>query len=225
MPLTFHSVGNNLFTLLAAPVADVDLSIVVNPSGLDALAVPFFADLGGEVVAVSAVDADTPGVGQTTWTVARAVYGSAGNYAAGIPVAQRNYAENLTEIHTTARAAWAATLATLGGSHGVITPMDLASLEVTPADDGVAVLVNLGVAVNTLAPVFLAAPVELALTPPDSGTTNYQILIDAQGVVSANEEDAEEDAPAGYVILADVEVGENDTEILEAAITDRREFL
>ena len=223
--LTFHSVGNNLFTLLAAPVATIDTTLVVDPSGLDALPVPFYADLGGEVVSVTGVDADTPGVGQTTWTVARAVYGSAGNYAAGIPVAQRNYAENVTELHTAVMAAWQGVLMTLGADDGVLTRDDLLSLKVIPPLGGVAVLANDGVAVLDGAPVFVPETLGVALTPPGSGTTTYQILLDAQGVLSANEEVAEEPAPAGYVILADVEVDENDETILEAAITDRREFL
>ena len=221
--ITLHRTGNNLFTTLAANCGASDDEIVVAASGLDALAVPFYADLGGEIVSVSAVSTDDPSASQTTWTVTRAVFGSAGNYAAGIPVAQRNYAENVNEIQDAVRAMWGGVLMTLGGDDGVIRGAVDGSCLVVPGT-GVAVDVGAGVAVMGGVPVLVPAQT-LALSVPISGTTNYQIVLDHAGIASAIEEDADEPAPEGYLILADVEVASTATEIIEDDITDRREII
>ena len=221
--ITLHRTGNNLFTTLAANCAASDEEIVVVASGLDALAVPFYADLGGEIVSVSAVSTDDPSASQTTWTVTRAVFGAAGNYAAGIPVAQRNYAENINEIHDLIVPMWATTLATLGGESGVIRQAVDGSCLVAPGD-GVGVVVYEGAAVLNRAPLYVREQT-VALSVPISGTTNYQIVLDHAGIASAIEEDADEPAPEGYLILADVEVASTATEIVEGDITDRREII
>jgi hypothetical protein len=221
--ITLHRTGNNLFTTLAANCGASDDEIVVAASGLDALAVPFYADLGGEIVSVSAVSTDNPAPSQTTWTVTRAVFGAAGNYAAGIPVAQRNYAENINEIQDLVLSMWAATFSTLGGDSGVIRGAVDGSCLVVPGD-GVSVVVYEGAAVLHRAPLYVREQT-LALSVPISGTTNYQIVLDAAGTASAIEEDAEEPAPSGYLILADVEVADTATEIIEDDLTDRREII
>ena len=221
--ITLHRTGNNLFTTLAVNCAASDEEIVVVASGLDALAVPFYADLGGEIVSVSAVSTDDPSASQTTWTVTRAVFGAAGNYAAGIPVAQRNYAENINEIHDLIVPMWATTLATLGGESGVIRQAVDGSCLVAPGD-GVGVVVYEGAAVLNRAPLYVREQT-VALSVPISGTTNYQIVLDHAGIASAIEEDADEPAPEGYLILADVEVASTATEIIEDDITDRREII
>jgi len=223
MPLTFHDCGNNLYTLLADDVAAIDTAIDVTASGLDDLTVPFFADLGGEIVEVTTVTEDTPAPGTTRWNVTRAVYGAAGVYSAGIPVAQRNYAEQYTEIHAAAFAAWSAVLATLGGTSGVLRgPTDTACI--VSAGTGVAVNVTAGVAVVDSAPVVVSAG-SVTLAPPGSGTVNYQILVSGTGALSAVLDTAGDPAPAGYTILADVAVDWNDTGLIAGDITDRRSIL
>ena len=67
----FHRCGNNLYTTLSANVTAIDTTIDVAASGLDDLAVPFLADLGGEIVEVTEVTEDTPAPGTTRWTVDR----------------------------------------------------------------------------------------------------------------------------------------------------------
>ena len=121
---SFHRCGNNLYTTLAANVAAIDTTIDVAPSGLDDLPVPFLADLGGEVVEVTLVAEDTPSPGTTRWTVTRAYYGVAGVYTAGIPVAQRNYAEQFNELQDFNVAAWLGVVSTLGADTGVIGAPD-----------------------------------------------------------------------------------------------------
>ena len=223
MALTFHNCGNNLYTLLADDVAAIDTTIDVTASGLDDLTVPFYVDLGGEIVEVTAVTPDTPAPGTTRWDVTRAVYGAAGVYSAGIPVAQRNYAEQYNEIHAAAFAAWSAVLTTLGGTSGVLRgTTDTACI--VSAGTGVAVNVTAGVAVVDSAPVVVAAG-SVTLTPPVAGTVNYQILVDDTGALSAVLDTAGDPAPAGYTILADVSVDWNDTGIIAGDITDRRSIL
>jgi hypothetical protein len=223
MPLTFHDCGNNLYTLLADDVAALDATIDVQASGLDDLTAPFYADLGGEIVAVTLVTEDTPAPGTSRWTVTRAVFGSAGVYSAGIPVAQRNYAEQYTEIHAAAIAAWSGVLATLGGTAGVIRTATTDACVVS-AGTGVAVNVTAGIAVVDSAPVVVTAGTVI-LAPPGSGTVNYQILVDGAGTLSAVLDTALDPAPAGYTILADVLVDWNDTGLIAGDINDRRSIL
>jgi len=217
---SFHRCGNNLYTTLAANVAAIDTTIDVAASGLDDLPVPFLADLGGEIVEVTLVTEDTPAPGTTRWTVTRAVYGAAGVYTAGIPVAQRNYAEQFNELQDFNVAAWLGVVSTLGADTGVIGAPDESGLDVT-AGAGVTVDVTAGVCVVDSWPVFYAGGT-LALDLPPSGSVNYQVLIDATGTLSANEETAGQPAPAGYAILADVTVESTDTGLDPADVTDRR---
>ena len=218
--MQFHAVGNNLYTTLAGNVAAIDTSIDVAASGLDDLPVPFLADLGGEIVEVTEVTEDTPAPGTTRWTVTRAYYGAAGVYSAGIPVAQRNYAEQYTELQTAASKLWYGQLFTLGGDNGCIANADDDFLRVTPGT-GLEVDVSLGFCVVDGEPV-LCAGGSVTVPAPVSGTTNYQILVDGAGALSANEDTALQDPPEGYILLADVEVESTDTEIVEGDINDRR---
>ena len=217
---SFHRCGNNLYTTLAANVAAIDTTIDVAPSGLDDLTVPFLADLGGEIVEVTLVTEDTPAPGTTRWTVTRAYYGVAGSYTAGIPVAQRNYAEQFNELQDFNVASWLGVVSTLGADTGVIGAPDESGLDVT-AGTGVTVDVAAGVCVVDSWPVFYAGGT-LALDLPPSGSVNYQVLIDATGTLSASEETAGQPAPAGYAILADVTVESTDVGLDPADVTDRR---
>ena len=216
----FHRCGNNLYTTLAANVAAIDTTIDVAPSDLDDLTVPFLADLGREIVEVTEVTADTPAAGTTRWTVTRAYYGAAGVYTAGIPVAQRNYAEQFNELQDFNVAAWLGVVSTLGAGTGVIGAPDESGLDVT-AGAGVTVDVTAGVCVVDSWPVFYAGGT-LALDLPPSGSVNYQVLIDATGTLSASEETAGQPAPEGYAILADVTVESTDVGLDPADVTDRR---
>jgi hypothetical protein len=65
----------------------------------------------------------------------------------------------------------------------------------------------------------------VTLAPPVAGTVNYQILVSGTGVLSAVLDDADEPAPAGYTILADVAVDWNDTGLIAGDIEDRRSIL
>lgn len=219
----FHRCGNNLYTMLSANVGGADGTIDVAPSGFDNLTVPFLADLGGEVVEVTEVTEDTPAPGTTRWTVTRAYYGAAGVYTAGIPVAQRNYAEQFNELQDFNVAAWFGVVNTLGADTGVIGAPDESGLDVTPGT-GVAVDVAAGSAVVGSWPVFFAGGT-IALALPPSASRNYQILIDAEGAVSSNIQTAGQPAPAGYAILADVVVFSTDVGLDPADVTDRRVFV
>jgi hypothetical protein len=231
---TFHRCGNNLFTTLSANVAAIDIDISVAPSGLDDLAVPFLADLGGEVVEVTQVAAGSP---SSTWTVTRAYYGVAGVYTAGIPVAQRNYAEQFNELQdafaeiqtTTTWPAFVFTLADdmlLSGVGGVIATPTFDSLVVSPGS-GVDVNVYFGVGLVNDGVTLFPQPVftmggNVVLDVPAVDPVNYQILMDTAGVFSAAVDSDGQPAPTGYLILADVTVEAGDVDIDPADIDDRR---
>ena len=230
---TFHRCGNNLFTTLSANVAAIDTTMDVAASGLDDLPVPFLADLGGEVVEVTQVAAGSP----STWTVTRAYYGVAGVYTAGIPVAQRNYAEQFNELQdafaeiqtTTTWPAFVFTLADdmlLSGVGGVIATPTFDSLVVSPGS-GVDVNVYFGVGLVNDGVTLFPQPVftmggNVVLDVPAVDPVNYQILMDTAGVFSANLADVGQSAPTGYLILADVTVEAGDVDIDPADIDDRR---
>lgn len=224
MSFGFHATGNNLFTTTAASVSSGDSTIDAVASGLDALSVPFYADLGHEIVEVTHVSANTPASGKSRWTVRRGVYGSAANYAAGVPVAQRNYAEQYTELQRAADASWAATRATLAAGNGVISSLAETECKVTPTNGVVGVTVAAGVVVLDDLPVNVALT-QLILAVPPTSFVNYQIRASNAGVVSALEVAAGTGAASGYYALADVRVNYNDTYLLTAAITDRRAFV
>jgi hypothetical protein len=224
MSIPFHRQANNAFTTTAASISSGDTSIVVLPSILDSLALPFWADLGHEVVEVAAVDLATPTSGKTTWTVTRAVYGTAANYASGVPVAQRNYAEQGNELQDGINAVLAANLATLIQSDGVIATS--AAVE----ECGVSPGMNLFVDIESGVIILEGAPVEvpytqLLIVPPASGTVNQQIRVNAAGVVTAYTVAAATPAAAGYMALADLSVAYNDTTFSAGDLTDRRTFV
>ena len=98
--MIFHAVADNAFTTLASACAIDAVSIVVVASDLDDIAVPFYADMGKEIVEVTEVTEDTPTAGQSTWTITRAVQGDAAAYGSGAPVVQRVYARQTNELQT-----------------------------------------------------------------------------------------------------------------------------
>lgn len=221
--IPFHRTTNNAFTTLAAGLADDGLSAVVYASVLDTLATPFYADLGQEIVEVTDVTTGTPVPGQSTWTIVRAVFGGAATYLAGVPVAQRNYAEQLNELQDGVNDGWNAFRLTLIAGDGIIATDTLTQGKVTPGT-GLTVAVGAGVAVMDDVPVEILAQT-VTITPPGTGTENQQIRINAAGVASAIVAGVGAGAASGYFVLADLAVAFDDTSFATADITDRRVFI
>ena len=223
MTVTFHRTTNNAFTTLAQGLADDGLSAVVYSSVLDSLETPFYADLGQEVVEVTNVVTGSPVPGQSTWTITRAIFGGAATYLAGVPVAQRNYAEQINELQDGINDSWNAFRASLIAGDGIIATDALTQGKVSPGT-GLTVTIGAGNAVISDAPVTIGAQT-LVITPPGAGTENQQIRINAAGVASAVVIGAGASAESGYFVLADLAVSFNDTGFSASDITDRRVFI
>jgi hypothetical protein len=216
--MQFHSVANNAFTTLADTVAAIDTSIVVDASSLDSMAVPFYADIVSEIIEVTEVTPDTPVAGQTTFTVVRGIVGTPAAYAVGIPVVQRVYAQQTTEINA-ALLLIQRLISDITGSVDMV--VGAASLAVTTTDPAsMSVNIAAGTAVVSAMLVGSIASQTIALTAPVSGNRTDCVQISSLNVVSVKQGSATPDT--NNKGLATIELTDATTTITTGMITDIR---
>lgn len=176
-----HSVANNAFTTLAVGVIPADETITVVASILDDIPVPFFADIGSELIAVTDVDPEDL---VSHWDVIREVAGSAGTYAIGVPVVQRIYAEQINELNRLTLALERVICELLGENDGVVQSYT--------RDDNLEVVLATGITATltrgsgTLGSDLFAVLEDTTLTfeRPGAGTRVDLVQISNTGVVS-----------------------------------------
>lgn len=220
--MLLHSVANNAFTTVAAAVAAIDTDIVVDTSTLDDLTVPFYVDIGSELMEVTVVSADDPIAGQSTWTVTRAVAGAAAAYAVDAPVVQRVYSQQMDEMHTGLYLIQKALEMLTGAQDGIITPPTKLSLKVVPSALLV-VSVSAGAGVVSGALVGSPSAQLVTMTPPVAGTRTDLIQISNLNVVSLKTGSTTPDS--NNIGLAEIAMASTDTVITSGMITDVRTFI
>lgn len=218
--MQFHSVANNAFTKVAVAIAAVDTSIVVDASDLDAVAVPFYVDIVSEIIEVTEVTEDTPEAGQSTWTVTRGIVGTPAAYAIDIPVVQRVYAQQTTELQA-ALILVQRLISDITGSADMV--VGAASLAVTATDPAsMSVNIAAGTAVVSTMLVGSIAPQAIALTAPVSGNRTDCVQISNLNVVSVKQGSATPDTD--NIGLATIALTDATTTITTGMITDIRTF-
>jgi hypothetical protein len=218
--MRFHAVANNAFTLVAAPIAAIDTSIVVDASSLDAVTEPFYADIGSEVIEVTNVATATPITGQSTWTVVRAIVGTAAAYAVDIPVVQRVYAQQTDEIQS-ALLILQKHVADGFGANYVAMAANAAALEVIAKDPAsMSVTVSIGTAMASGSIVGFLAAQTVALTAPPSGNRTDCVQLSNLNVLSVKT--SSETADTNNIGLATIALTDATTTITTGMITDIR---
>ena len=218
--MRLHAVENNAFTTLAVAADATDESIIVDESILDDVAVPFYADLGAEIVEVTSVTEDTPEAGQSTWALGAAL---ANSYAVGVPVLQRVYAVQTNELHTALYLLEVALDALFGAADGVIpSAAGSGELEVSPSS-GMTVSVAAGAAMVSGKLVGSASAQTVTLTAPGVGSRTDLIQLSSANVISVKQGSTTPDAD--NIGLAEIALTSGQTEILVGNITDVREFI
>lgn len=218
--MLFHAVENNAFTLLAVAADATDESIVVDASILDAVAVPFYVDLGNEIVEVLTVTEDTPEVGQSTWALGAALVAS---YGVGVPVIQRVYAAQTNELHTALYLLQMALDAVFGGADGVIPSASGSGELVVAPSSGMTVSVAAGAAMVSGKLIGSDAAQTVTLTAPAIGTRTDLVQISSTGVVGVKTGSVTPDAD--NLGLAEIALTAGMSEITGGLITDTREFV
>lgn len=218
--MQFHEVEDNAFTTLAVAATAADEEIVVDASILDDVTVPFYADLGSEIVEVTTVTEDTPSAGQSTWALETAL---ASSYAVGVPVIQRVYARQTNELQTALYLLQVALDALFGGADGVIPSASGSGELLVSASSGMTVSVAAGGAMVSGRLVGSASAQTVTLTAPVAGSRTDLVQLSSAGVVSvkANSTTADADNTG----LAQIAMTSATVEITASEITDAREFV
>ena len=218
--MLFHAVENNAFTTLAVAATALDELIVVDDSILDDVTVPFYVDLGSEIVEVITITEATPIAGQSTWALGAAL---AASYGVGVPVIQRVYASQTNELQTGLYLLQTALDALFGGADGVIpSAADGGELEVSPSS-GMVVSVAAGAAMVSGKLVGFDAAQLVTMTAPAVGSRTDLIQLSSAGALSIKTGSTSPDAD--NIGLAEIAMTDATVEILAGNITDARDLI
>jgi hypothetical protein len=218
--MQFHAVANNAFTTVAEAIAAIDTEIVVNISSLDNVAVPFYVDAGTEVMEVTSVVSGSPDSTQSTWTVTRAIVGSAAAYAVDIPVVQRVYAQQTNEIQNALLLVQKLTTDSFGADF-VAMAVGTTALEVIAKDPAsMSVTVSVGTAMVSSSIVGFLTAQTVTLTAPPSGNRTDCVQLSNLNVLSVKT--GSETPDANNIGLATIALTDATTTITTGIITDIR---
>jgi hypothetical protein len=218
--MRFHAVDNNAFTTLAATLSAVATSAVVDASTLDAIEEPFYADIGSELIEVTTVTPATPTAGKSTWTIVRAVEGTAAAYAIDAPVVQRVYAQQTTEIHNGFLLIQRFASDITGSIDLVVGAASLAVAAKSPAS--MSVSVASGTAIVSSMIVGFTTAQTVTLTAPVSGNRTDCVQLSNLNVLSVKTNSATPDTD--NIGLASIDLTDATTTITTGMITDIRTF-
>jgi len=228
----FHGVSNNWRSTVDTTINDTDLSVVLATPAQANPATPFKFSIDSERVICTAVAADTPTSGKSTFTITRAADGTtAASHTAGSVAKQFASAAEVTELQTNLRASLGVEAALAGGDSSYIIRNPLTACKViqqTVADMTVQVSTGSGFVGEQPVSVFTATDTGTIVAPSANDRKDIVQLSNA-GVVSVKTgvEDPSPSAPtvdADNILLATILLTTAHTTIQTADITDDRVF-